>query len=122
MPLASVTKSGSQRLNLVPGNSHGGTLVESENHQAWRAQNRDNCRFPDPPENMRPLGIEPDSNAAKTPENPQKTNSVAPKVAPSSDADPDFAIVAEFWTQLPAAIKAGIVAMVRTAMRIGYQS
>jgi hypothetical protein len=71
---------------------------------------------------MRPLGIEPDGNAAKTPENPQKTNSVAPKVAPSSNVDPDFAMVAEFWAQLPAAIKAGIVAMVRTAMRIGNQS
>ena len=71
---------------------------------------------------LRPLGIEPDSNTAKTPEKPRKTNSVAPKVAPSSNADPDLAIVIEFWAQLPAAIKAGIVAMVRTAMRIGNQS
>jgi hypothetical protein len=33
--------------------------------------------------------------------------------------DPDFAMVAELGPELPAAIKAGIVAMVRTTMRTG---
>ena len=65
MALPSVTKTGSQRLNLVPGSSHGGALMESENHQAWRAQNHDYQGVCEPPENMRPLGIEPRTHRLK---------------------------------------------------------
>ena len=59
MPLASVTKTGSQRLNLVPGNSHGDALTESENHQAWCAQDRDNSGVYDGAGKFRGVGIEP---------------------------------------------------------------
>ena len=59
IPLASVTKTGSQRLNLVPGNSHGDALTESENHQAWCAQDRDNSGVCDGVGKFRGVGIEP---------------------------------------------------------------
>ncbi len=51
-----------------------------------------------------------------------RKTSVFPNEQPGFVPDPDFAIVAEYWANLPTAIKAGILAMVRTAVRTGNQS
>ena len=37
------------------------------------------------------------------------------KDVPSHSADPDLALVVEWWPRLPAAIRAGILAMVRAS-------
>ena len=64
-------------------------------------------------------GVEPDRNASNSTRNGQAIAAGAAKGAvdqcPPMPADPDFRAVADAWPTLPAAIRAGILAMVKAA-------
>jgi len=67
-------------------------------------------------------GIEPPapvtgnrSGDLETPISTDPAKRVAPRVAPDRQIDPELAAVVDAWATLPAAVRAGIVAMVRAA-------
>jgi hypothetical protein len=72
---------------------------------------------------MRPPSGEPAQKRNSNPINDERPQSIhkSPLVAAQGQRaplnDPDFQTIAEAWDRLPAAVKAGIVAMVKAASR-----
>jgi hypothetical protein len=68
---------------------------------------------------MEAEGIEPDGNIQKSPENSYVSTSGAPKALPTLCppvvADADLRAIVEAWPNVPSAMRAGIVAMVKAA-------